>query len=613
MIKINFFKWKCVAAVGMLLCMTDVAISQTKSPPYEGVAGWQETQDKRMEWFKEARFGLFIHWGLYSAAGGSFEGKQYPQHYAEWIQTWGKIPSKHYVEVLKPKFTLGSFDPQSWARLAKKTGMKYMVLTSRHHEGFSLFNSQQPYALKNDVTGTANLSPKGRDLYREIMDAFRQEGMKVGAYYSLLDWQHPDSYEAFQLNPNVNKHQPDHERYKAYLYGQIKELAQNYGRLDMLWPDFSSKQHEGEAWGTKHILTDLIKWQPNIIINNRFWNGLENKNGDIGTPEKYIPPTGLPGMYWEVSHTMNESYGYSAHDQNWKSFPKIMQLFVETVSKGGNFLLNVGPDGDGAIPEPAVRIMEQIGDWMKVNGESIYGTTASPFQALDWGYCTQKNGKLYLHVFDRPADGKINLPIKNKVTAVYALASPTMKLKSTLENGRPAIPVDIFDSKKGPKVIVVEIQGKPIVEESLTQTQADGRIVMNANNAKLQEGKGLKIIGAHTHDPNRPNAIGQWKDLADKVFWDIKIQKPGKYRVLVNYLANSKQHGKIVLSMLGQQLPWTFVTEKEAKFKEVAMGTIEVSQQVIGEPSTKVILQATAIEGDTLPEIASITLVPIQE
>ena len=611
--KINFFKWKCAAAVGMLLCMTDVAISQTKSPPYEGVAGWQETQDKRMEWFKEARFGLFIHWGLYSAAGGSFEGKQYPQHYAEWIQTWGKIPSKQYAEVLKPKFTLGSFDPKSWARLAKKTGMKYMVLTSRHHEGFSLFNSQQPYALKNDVTGTANLSPKGRDLYREIMDAFRQEGMKVGAYYSLLDWQHPDSYEAFQLNPNVNKHQPDHERYKAYLYGQIKELAQNYGRLDVLWPDFSSKQHEGEAWGTKHILTDLIKWQPNIIINNRFWNGLENKNGDIGTPEKYIPPTGLPGMYWEVSHTMNESYGYSAHDQNWKSFPKIMQLFVETVSKGGNFLLNVGPDGDGAIPEPAVRIMEQIGEWMKVNGESIYGTTASPFQAFDWGYCTQKNGKLYLHVFDRPADGKINLPIKNKVTAVYVLASPKMKLKSTLENGKPAIPVDIFDSKKGPKVIVVEIQGKPIVEESLTQTQADGRIVMNANNAKLQEGKGLKIIGAHTHDPNRPNAIGQWKDLADKVFWDIKIQKPGKYRVIVNYLANSKQHGKIVLSILGQQLPWTFVVEKEAKFKEVAMGTIEVSQQVIGEPSTKVILQATAIEGDTLPEIASITLVPIQE
>lgn len=199
------------------------------------------------------------------------------------------------------------------------------------------------------------------------------------------------------------------------------------------------------------------------------------------------------------------------------------------------------------------------------------------------------------------------------MTAAYTLASPKTKIKPASENGKPVIPVDTFDKGKGPKVIVVEIEGKPIVEESLTQTQADGRIVMNANNAKLQEGEGLKIIGAHTHDPNRPNAIGQWKDLEDRVFWDIKIQKPGKYKVLINYLPNNKHRGKIMLSMLGQQLPWEFITEQENKFKEMSMGIIEVSQQVIGEPSTKVILQATSIEGDTLPEIASITLVPIQE
>ncbi|MNM69196.1 Alpha-L-fucosidase [compost metagenome] len=361
------------------------------------------------------------------------------------------------------------------------------------------------------------------------------------------------------------------------------------------------------------MLTDLIKWQPNIIINNRFWDGLENKNGDIGTPEKYIPPTGLPGMDWEVSHTMNESYGYSAHDQNWKSFPKIMQLFVETVSKGGNFLLNVGPDGDGAIPAPAIKIMERIGDWMQVNKEAIYGTTASPFQALDWGYCTQKAGILYLHIFDRPASGKIDLPIKNKVTVAYAMASPKTKLKVAVDKGRPVIPVDVFDIEKGPKVIVVEIQGKPDVEENLTQTQADGRIVMNANNAKLLDGKGLKIIGASTHDPNRPNAIGQWKDSNDRIYWDIKIQKPGKYRVLISYLPNAKHKGKVILSALGQQLPFAFAAENGTRFKEMELGTVEVSQQVIGEPSTRVTLEAAAIEGDMLPEIASLTLVPVQE
>lgn len=610
--KINFLRWKCAAVLGMLLCVTKGAFSQTATEPYEGVPGWKESREKRMAWFKEARFGLFIHWGLYSAAGGSFEGKKYPQHYAEWIQTWGKIPSKQYAAVLKPKFTLRSFEPKAWARLAKKAGMKYMVLTSRHHEGFSLFNSQQPYALKNEVTGTANLSPAGRDLYREIMQAFRQEGLKVGAYYSLLDWQHPDSYEAFQLNPNMDNHQPDHNRYKDYLYGQIKELAQNYGTLDILWPDFSSKKYHGESWGTKRILTDLIKWQPDIIINNRFWEGLENKNGDIGTPEKYIPPTGLPGMYWEVSHTMNESYGYSAHDQNWKSFPKIMQLFVETVSKGGNFLLNVGPDGDGAIPEPAVRILERIGEWMQVNKEAIYGTSASPFQSLDWGYCTQKQGRLYLHVFDRPASGKIELPIKNKVTAAYVLAQPKNKLKVTLNGGRPTLPVEAFDTEKGPQVIVVEIQGKPLVEESLTQTQADGRIIMNANNAKLQAGKGLKIIGAHTHDPNRPNAIGQWKNPDDRVYWDIKIQKPGQYRVLISYLPDTRKQGKVTLQLLGQQLPFAFATEGNG-FKEVELGRVEVSQQVIGEPSTRVTLIASAIEGESLPEIATISLVPVKD
>ncbi|MCW8310084.1 alpha-L-fucosidase [Sphingobacterium sp. InxBP1] len=610
--KINFLRWKCAAVLGMLLCVTEGAFSQTATEPYEGVPGWKESREKRMAWFKEARFGLFIHWGLYSAAGGSFEGKKYPQHYAEWIQTWGKIPSKQYAAVLRPKFTLRSFEPKAWARLAKKAGMKYMVLTSRHHEGFSLFNSQQPYALKNEVTGTANLSPAGRDLYREIMQAFRQEGLKVGAYYSLLDWQHPDSYEAFQLNPNMDNHQPDHNRYKDYLYGQIKELAQNYGTLDILWPDFSSKKYHGESWGTKRILTDLIKWQPDIIINNRFWEGLENKNGDIGTPEKYIPPTGLPGMYWEVSHTMNESYGYSAHDQNWKSFPKIMQLFVETVSKGGNFLLNVGPDGDGAIPEPAVRILERIGEWMQVNKEAIYGTSASPFQSLDWGYCTQKQGRLYLHVFDRPASGKIELPIKNKVTAAYVLAQPKNKLKVTLNGGRPTLPVEAFDTEKGPQVIVVEIQGKPLVEESLTQTQADGRIIMNANNAKLQAGKGLKIIGAHTHDPNRPNAIGQWKNPDDRVYWDIKIQKPGQYRVLISYLPDTRKQGKVTLQLLGQQLPFAFATEGNG-FKEVELGRVEVSQQVIGEPSTRVTLIASAIEGESLPEIATISLVPVKD
>ncbi|HCU46357.1 MAG TPA: hypothetical protein DF610_17345, partial [Sphingobacterium sp.] len=201
---------KKIALLGLL--STAVLSTNAQSVPYEGVSGWEETKDSRMEWFREARFGLFIHWGLYSAAGGSWDGKQYPQHYAEWIQAWAKVPSKTYAEVLKPKFTASKFDANAWASLAKEAGMKYVIITSRHHEGFSIFNSQQPYSLKNDITGGTNISPKGRDLYGEVVKAFRAKGLKAGAYYSLLDWQHPDSYEGISyLNPNPTGYKPNHE------------------------------------------------------------------------------------------------------------------------------------------------------------------------------------------------------------------------------------------------------------------------------------------------------------------------------------------------------------------------------------------------------------------
>lgn len=601
-----------ISLIGLLSMASLSSIAQENSIPYEGVKGWEETKDKRMEWFREARFGLFIHWGLYSAAAGSWDGKQYPQHYAEWIQAWAKVPSKPYAQVLKPKFTASKFNADEWASLAKEAGMRYVIITSRHHEGFSIFNSKQPYALKNDITGGTNISPEGRDLYGEVMTAFRKKGLKAGAYYSLLDWQHPDSYEGLTyLNPNPTGYKPDHENYKKYLYGQVKELANNYGGLDVLWLDFSSKKHQGESWGTKNILTDLIKWQPQIIVNNRFWDGLENKNGDIGTPEKYIPPTGLPGMDWEVSHTMNESYGYSAHDQNWKSFDKMMRLFIETVSKGGNFLLNVGPDAEGSIPEQAKTLLKDIGQWMDNNGDAIYGTTASPFQALDWGYSTQKPGKLYFHVFDIPADGNIQIPLSSSIEQAYLMGSPQKKLKinSSTAGKSIALPTDF----KGimPLVIVAEIKGTPTVIQNQIQTQKDGRIVLTANNAKLMGTGGIKLIGATTHDPNRPNAIGNWSKTNDHVTWDVKIQRPGQYKVVINYLPHDQKTGSISIALGTSTLSHTLPSQKGNKFVESNAGTLEISQQAIGDAALQIQLKALEIKGSSLPEISSISLIPI--
>lgn len=603
-------KYQIIIYLFLLLSVNDLT-AQSKSEPFEGVPGWLETQEKRLAWFQEARFGVFIHWGLYSAAGGVFKGETYPQHYAEWIQTWGKIPSKQYTEHLKPKFTLQDFDPKQWARLVRKSGAKYMVLTSRHHEGFSLFNSDQPFALHNEVTGTANLSPDGRDLYREIMEAFQQEGLKTGAYYSLLDWQHPDSYEAFQLNPNPTGHVPDHERYKDYMYGQIKELANNYGALDVLWADFSSKEHEGESWGTKRILTDLIKWQPNILINNRFWNGLENKNGDIGTPEKYVPPTGISGTNWEVNHTMNESYGYSAHDQNWKSFPQIMRLLVETVSKGGNFLLNVGPDGNGKIPDQAVEILERVGKWMSVNGESIYGTQASPFRKLDWGYCTIKGDKLYLHVFDIPQGNVINVPLKNAVKSLYEMGSKDGSMDVVPQEMGLGISVPTFSLEDGPKVLVMEVEGALEVEESVAQALSDGRIVLSADNADIHTTHGMKISGAR-HDFKRPNALAGWTHTDDKVSWRVKIQRPGRYDVLIQHLPLPTTGGTVVFHTDAGKVTYSFEGKEGKSFEEVKMGTIEIPQKAIGEPFVSFVLEATTIDGNGLPEISAVSLVPTE-
>lgn len=603
---------KYLLVVSTLLCLQGSVMGQTASKPYEGLKEWSDTREQRMEWFNEARFGMFIHWGLYAAAGGIWKDEVYPQHYSEWIQTWAKIPSEEYSKVLKPQFTAAKFNADEWAKLAHNAGMKYVIITSRHHDGFSIFNSNEEFSKNNPITGGTNISPKGRDLYGELVTAFKNKGMKVGAYYSLLDWQHPDSYEGFQFNENKNNHVPDHEVYKKYMYNQIRELAQNYEAFDVLWPDFSRKDREGEAWGTKKILQDLIQWRPNVLVNNRFWNGLENKNGDMGTPEKYVPPTGLEGMYWEASHTMNESYGYSKHDEKWKSFEKIMRLFVETVSKGGNFLLNVGPDAEGLIPDKAVALLKQVGEWMDVNSESIYGTMASPFSALDWGYATQKKGKLYLHVFDMPEEGKLSLPIHNKIRKIYPLANKKQKLKSKQKEHNLIINIPVDNQVKQPQVLVVEYKGDLKVSEQQVTSQRDGSLLLTADNAKLKTTKGMRLQGASHNNPDKPNGIAGWNSQEDEVSWIVNSNRPGKYKVLLSYLPVNDKSGEVEILVNDRSyIADLAIGENQKEFLEINVGEVELTQEELGSSGIRVILKLKEISGSELPEIEGVKLVPV--
>ncbi|MFZ9881664.1 MAG: alpha-L-fucosidase, partial [Phycisphaerales bacterium] len=251
--------------------------SPAASPPTEAeqIALWAADRDARMQWWREARFGMFIHWGLYSPAGGFWNGKRYEQHYAEWIQHWAAVPCGEYAKAMKPLFQPLPGFADAWAELARDAGMRYAVMTSKHHDGFTLFNSKEPYSVDNPVTGGTNISPAGRDVAREFADAMRARGLRAGFYYSLLDWQHPDAYEMALPAYPKDGHARDHGRYKAYMRGHVHELLSNYGPLSTIWFDYSDESRQGAAWGAAQLMADMRARQPSILVNNRLFFGLE--------------------------------------------------------------------------------------------------------------------------------------------------------------------------------------------------------------------------------------------------------------------------------------------------------------------------------------------------
>ena len=433
------------------------------------------TRNQRMQWWREARFGMFIHWGVYSVPGGVYEGHQMNRGGAEWIMNRSKIPVLEYHKFAE-QFNPVKFDAEAWVKIAKDAGMKYIVITAKHHDGFAMFKSD---ASKWNIV---DATPYGKDILKQLADACKINGIKLGFYYSQAqDWNNPGGAAARKLaiegwaDPDsalIDAYTKEHnghwdpaqtkstmdEYIDRVAVPQVKELLTNYGDVAVLWWDTPTNMTDEYA----QKLQELLKIQPAIIANDRLKR--PNFPGDYKTPEQKIPkPEELDGKDWETCMTMNGSWGYKSYDHNWKTTETLVRNLIDIASKGGNFLLNVGPTAEGEFPQESIERLKEMGNWMKVNGEAVYGTKASPWGLFDWGRCTRKDVKsntvLYFSVFNWPTDGKIIIPGFNSKIKSASLMANGKPVKTSVLNNQLIILLPEQAPDKIASVVKVELNG----------------------------------------------------------------------------------------------------------------------------------------------------------
>jgi alpha-L-fucosidase len=558
---------------------------------------------RRTKWWREARFGMFIHWGVYAVPADSTKGL------GEWYMHNTRMQVKDY-ERFVPQFNPVRFNARQWVKVAKDAGMKYIVITSKHHDGFAMFDSQV-----SDYT-IVKATPFKRDVMKELARECQKQGIKLCFYYSIMDWHHPDYLPRRDWEKETRPAAgADFDRYVTYMKAQLKELVTQYGPLGVLWFDGEWENTWNHERG-KDLYQYVRSLQPNILINNRVDKGRAGMAGmttdakyagDFGTPEQEVPPQGFQDdRLWETCMTLNDTWGYARNDHNWKSVEQLIHTLVDVAHKGGNLLLNVGPTDLGEFTPETLDRLSKMGDWMKKNGKAIHGTTKSPFKKLpSYLRCTRKGNTLFLHVFRWPESGTLTVPgLKTAVRAASVLATGTPVTVTTAPEGiqleRPVAP-DSYAT-----VIELRLAGPPEIADAVATTQAnpDGRYTLTAEEATLH-GSAIRLEAK-----GGQQNIGFWTNREDTVEWSLQVRQARRYQVEIEYACAPESAGSAITVQVGETR-LTAQVESTGGWETFRTLTLPAPIRVSGRTVVRVVPQ-TMPHGAVM-NLRRITLRPMRE